>query len=325
MKKKVFTFIGYGVTLVSLYYIYKLFISLDIDTSSLDIPQVLRNNILPLLLGYSLFTLLRVFSWKLTFDFTRQNKSSFHSVAYVHFRSNIAKYIPGNVMHFVGRNILGKQLGWNHGAIVLASLADTLLLLCSAILLACALLFQITTKYLTEFATSSNLLLFLFLVLFLVLLFPIVKRSKNAASLLTAMRSFTPRQILFYSIKVILVNSTAFCLLGIMLGYILTTVVGVAVHPNDLFFIVGAYTLSWMIGFLTPGSPGGLGVREAIILLLLSPIFGENSVLLGAMLHRIVSIAGDCFFFLLSCLIGNGKEPECIPGQEVGGDQKEEI
>ena len=46
----------------------------------------------------------------------------------VYGRSQIAKYVPGNVFHFVGRQLLGRSAGWAQGAIALSSVVETLLM-----------------------------------------------------------------------------------------------------------------------------------------------------------------------------------------------------
>jgi hypothetical protein len=55
-------------------------------------------------------------------------------------RTQIAKYLPGNCFHFVGRQLLGRRLGHGHGALALASLAETALLLALAGMLSLPLL-----------------------------------------------------------------------------------------------------------------------------------------------------------------------------------------
>ena len=52
---------------------------------------------------------------------------------------------------------------------------------------------------------------------------------------------------------------------------------------------------------MTPGAPGGLGVREAVLVTLLTgAVLGPSESLLVAVLLRAVTIAGDLLFFLTS-------------------------
>ena len=51
--------------------------------------------------------------------------------------------------------------------------------------------------------------------------------------------------------------------------------------------------LAWMAGYLVPGAPGGLGVREAVLLLGLAPTVGEPSALAAALSYRMVTVVAD--------------------------------
>lgn len=51
--------------------------------------------------------------------------------------------------------------------------------------------------------------------------------------------------------------------------------------------------LAWMAGYLVPGAPGGLGVREAVLLLGLAPTVGEPSALAAAASYRMVTVLSD--------------------------------
>jgi hypothetical protein len=49
----------------------------------------------------------------------------------VYGRTQIAKYLPGNVFHLVGRQVMGRRLSHSQGRMALASLLEALLLVCS--------------------------------------------------------------------------------------------------------------------------------------------------------------------------------------------------
>jgi hypothetical protein len=66
--------------------------------------------------------------------------------------------------------------------------------------------------------------------------------------------------------------------------------------------IVGAYALSWVVGFLTPGAAAGLGVRETLLVVLLSGVFPSGLVLLTALLFRVVTTVGDLVFYVIALL-----------------------
>lgn len=71
--------------------------------------------------------------------------------------------------------------------------------------------------------------------------------------------------------------------------------------------LAGSFALAWVAGFVVPGSPGGIGVREAVLVTALAPLLGAGAALGLAVLFRVVAIAGDAVAFALGLL--GGAEP----------------
>ena len=67
--------------------------------------------------------------------------------------------------------------------------------------------------------------------------------------------------------------------------------------------LVGVYALSWIVGFIIPGAPAGIGVREALMVTLLEPIYGSGVAAGLSLIFRFVSSLGDLLAFLLSFLL----------------------
>ena len=57
--------------------------------------------------------------------------------------------------------------------------------------------------------------------------------------------------------------------------------------------------VSWTLGFLTPGAPSGIGVREAVLVFLLSPLVGSAEAIILSILFRLVTVGGDVMFWLM--------------------------
>ena len=79
----------------------------------------------------------------------------------------------------------------------------------------------------------------------------------------------------------------------------LRLVFGPGTSFGELTALTGAFVFAWIIGFVTPGAPGGIGIRESVMLFVCG---GSNSdqILLFVLLMRISSIAADVF----ACCIG---------------------
>lgn len=69
---------------------------------------------------------------------------------------------------------------------------------------------------------------------------------------------------------------------------------------SNILIFIGAYAASWIIGFVTPGSPGGIGVREALLILILQMYISESQAVTLALVFRIITTLGDILFFFSS-------------------------
>ena len=69
--------------------------------------------------------------------------------------------------------------------------------------------------------------------------------------------------------------------------------------PVDYPLLTAALALAWVVGFVTPGAPAGLGVREALLLLLLSHAMGTANASLLILALRIATTLGDMLCFAL--------------------------
>jgi uncharacterized membrane protein YbhN (UPF0104 family) len=58
-------------------------------------------------------------------------------------------------------------------------------------------------------------------------------------------------------------------------------------------FLLGAYALAWLVGFIVPFAPSGLGVREATFVALLAPTIGAAPATALGVGLRLANLAGD--------------------------------
>ena len=73
-------------------------------------------------------------------------------------------------------------------------------------------------------------------------------------------------------------------------------------------YILSLFTITWLAMFIIPGAPGGIGVREFIVITLLAPIYGPDDPTIGILVFRVVTVLGDA----LLLPIGNIFLPEDI-------------
>lgn len=222
-------------------------------------------------------------------------------------RTQIAKYLPGNCFHFVGRQILGRRLGHGHAGLALASIAEAALLLAVAGALAFPLLGPELARILRPWplwpVASLIALSGLVLIAWWAWHAPAVRRIIGTFG---ALAREMPRAGLLHL--------TFFPIAGLVLWMLAQAGSAPAMPGVDFLTAVSAVSLGWWAGFVVPGASAGVGVREAVLVLALEPHLGAEGALLVAMALRVVTTLGDLLFFALACLISSDTETE-VPAQ----------
>jgi hypothetical protein len=76
---------------------------------------------------------------------------------------------------------------------------------------------------------------------------------------------------------------------------------------DGVAFATGTFALAWVAGFVAPGAPAGLGVREGVMALLLAPAHGDAAALEIIVALRIATTAGDLLAFLAGLVLQGGR------------------
>lgn len=97
--------------------------------------------------------------------------------------------------------------------------------------------------------------------------------------------------LLFYIIS--------FILLGILLWIVAILCFKIEISKQTFFAFPTVFATAWVLGFITPGAPGGIGVRETILTSGLTPFIGASAAVSIAIVARIIAILGDFFFIFL--------------------------
>lgn len=203
--------------------------------------------------------------------------------------SQIGKYLPGNVGHLLGRIYLSSRAGipgTRAGLALGLELAATAL--SCALLVAGLFVFDRLTggalglRLPLEVAPSwDDMLLPGLLVLLLAAVAVLVGRNGGSA------RGWL---VLFLSGTLMISVALVLAALGVLL--ILTGLeppMDGAAHLT----VVAAFLISWLAGFVTPGSPAGIGVREFVFLTLLQETHAPETLALTIAAFRVVTLTGD--------------------------------
>ncbi|HLF68991.1 MAG TPA: lysylphosphatidylglycerol synthase domain-containing protein, partial [Gaiellaceae bacterium] len=63
--------------------------------------------------------------------------------------------------------------------------------------------------------------------------------------------------------------------------------------PPPFLWLVGSYTAAYLVGFVAPLAPGGLGVREGMLVVLLGPSYGLGVAVAISLAIRLANVAGE--------------------------------
>jgi glycosyltransferase 2 family protein len=205
--------------------------------------------------------------------------------------TNIAKYLPGNIWHFYGRVSAAKTAGFSLSAATLSVLMEPLLMAAAAIVVALA----------GNLSLHWGVTLSLAIVLigvhprFLNPLLRMLQRSKQKAQG-AILQNVTPEA----SIPIQLRRYPLLPFLGELVflglrsaGFLITLLALTPVDAAKMPLVISTFSLSWLLGLVVPGAPGGLGVFEATAIALLNPHFAPGVILSLVALYRLISILAE--------------------------------
>ena len=205
--------------------------------------------------------------------------------------TQILKYLPSNVMHAVGRYAVTRRQGLRRSTIALSMIIENLIMAAAAIAVGSFM----SELWYEEIVSNAGLF-------YTLLPYLIIGASLLAifiASSLSVGNSFILRAAVSYILLLVF-----FVLSGSICLYILYGS-GALEDIDRVAVIVGAIALAWFAGWITPGAPSGLGVREAAIIMLVGNEVGVNDASFLAIAYRLATIGGDVLFATVG-LVGTG-------------------
>jgi glycosyltransferase 2 family protein len=205
--------------------------------------------------------------------------------------SQIGKYVPGNVAHLLGRFALARGDGVSSAVFGSSLLLEVSFLLTSGVLIVGVLLLIMPdlvgaiTSDLPELRLEASMV-----VVFIGLLICIA-----IGQFVIWRKAGKPKLAISKCIVVLSLHSFNFAILGISLWC-----VAQAIYPGagaSMWQCLAIFTTAWVAGFLMPGAPGGIGIRDGIITLGLGLFIDQGAGLSAAIAHRAISVLGDVILF----------------------------
>jgi uncharacterized membrane protein YbhN (UPF0104 family) len=207
--------------------------------------------------------------------------------------TEIQKYIPTNVVHLVSRYLQAKKYGATGREVGLSSIAEVGLIAFTGMAFA---VFG-NVDYL---ANATHVVAPVWWVALVVCVVPLVfwRTTGRLVSHLEFFRTLDWSERGRLSVLISLACYAIFFLISGGIIFVLLLTLGPSVTLNFLS-VVSIAALAWVLGFVVPGSPGGLGVREAVLVFVLSLSAGAVPMSLIAIAYRGVTLLGELWFFLI--------------------------
>jgi uncharacterized membrane protein YbhN (UPF0104 family) len=218
----------------------------------------------------------------------------------VYLKTNIAKYLPGNVWHYYGRILAAKNADIPPEIATLSVLLEPLLMATAALIVVILFGSQLAVN-------NSNfwieLCKFISLFILLAVIHPLVlnpilvflsklknKSLKNQSSV-SETQNIIDFKLVRYPLRP-LVGELIF--LGLRsTGFILTMFALSPLKLSEIPLLLGGFSFAWVLGLVVPGAPGGLGVFEATAIAILQYRFPPALVISAIALYRLISILAE--------------------------------
>ena len=262
----------------------------NVDQISFDIN--LEKNGINLFLSF-LFCILSIylnaFAWKYIVEwfgkeFKNNNLVSFYVL------TNILKYVPGGIWHFVERFNFIKKISNNQIALYSTLIEPYFMLSGSFLLASLGVIFSPLYFFLIFPLVFLNRKL-----VYLVLkrlgsikgkVFEVLRlaNSKDEFEKKINIISFFPARALLLEICFVISKFIGFY---ICLNSFYTS------NTLNIIFLLVIFSLSWSIGLVVPAAPGGVGVFEACLLFFVGKSIPQNIILISLIYFRLISTSAD--------------------------------
>jgi len=267
-----------------LFVFYTLWQNYTLSSFTLQFMLVLK--ILPLLILLNVLSILvGVYAWHIMLLHYATQTFPYLASYYYFTKTEVAKYLPGNVFHFLGRQALATKVGITQMHMAKTSILFSFLLLTGTLL--ASTLFAFLAHETPLFILTLMGLSSIITIIVLVYIYP----------------SFPVNNKLFMNAYLALSVALQGTMLGIIIFY------QVESFSAHLFFqCVSIYTISWLIGFVTPGASGGIGIREGTFILIANYLHVDitsDIIIFSVLLVRFINIFVDVTMYLLTYTLKN--------------------
>lgn len=215
--------------------------------------------------------------------------------------TQIAKYLPGNIFHFVGRHAAGVRAGLAHATLACSASLEMIGLLFAAGLLGLLAVLLLGPTFLAGLSLGVKEIAALVVGCFVVL---VIVLPRISARLRARYGPEVGKMAAGGSLVPVIARYLGFFLLCCLLMVAVAAAVLENLATMPLALVFASYPIAWLAGYVIPGASAGIGVREASMMIMLSLSVAPEQAFLIALLMRAVTVFGDLVFYILASLAG---------------------
>jgi len=253
---------------------------------------------------YLLSYLLETYIWQVCINkYLGRHELNFSKSFAVVNSSGLLKYLPGRVWTYTAQLVWLKKYGISKSIILYVNLICILGSLIVSLYLGLV--------YLALYSDLMGIMTIILLSAVLVLcnIAYIIWNSALVNKLVTAAGKLFNKEIqpllnaqaLIFYVQFIYICSWSLMGFG---GYFLAKGIGLDIPSGSMFAILASMSISWLIGYFAIISPGGLGIREGTMLLMLSNIVNIQTALIFPILSRFMYLIAEALLGITAFLVG---------------------
>ena len=292
--KKIVKYVGVLLSVLSMCFVVKSIICMNMDYSTIFNNRKLLVVFIVGIFISVLLTYILAYAWVRFINYFSSIKVNFNMGINIYVKANLGKYLPGNVAHYIERNVFMNKYGVSHKNIIIGTVSEMGGLAIAAIITSCILSYkQILMIFEKLILDRINLLVVIVLCMIIL-----------SAFIIVFIKYFKGINILSYLVTLItnmLLYSIVFLLYGLLFLFLFWT------FDKDIFNnveiclqLISVYMIAWVAGFCVPGAPGGIGVREYVIGLLLGGSKLFEIAMVVAVIHRLITVLGDVVSYFIA-------------------------
>ncbi len=203
------------------------------------------------------------------------------------FIGQLGKYVPGSIWPVLAQSELGADRGVPRSRSAVSVLLSYAVMTCSGLVVA-----MVTLPFATAGSIAQYFWVLCLLPVAAALLSPPVLNALLRLVLRVSRRPVMEQNVSYRGLARAMVWALAgWSFYGLTVYVLMRQLAG---HPQGLLLLsVGAYSLSWAVGFLAVFAPAGAGVREAVMVAVLGARTTPATALAVALLCRALSVVAD--------------------------------